>query len=409
MEDSSILRATRRSRTEDYNPGMDSVAATWRRLSSRSPFGFDVIFAVGLSVLILVEGVVIQDSNLGSNQSISPTVLLMTIPLAWRRRLPLLVFGIVVVGAVLSLEEAPYTGITTIMIAAYSVGAYARYRLLSLAVVVATGIVIVTVFHGTLPPIPDTAGPFLVLIPLWLVGNALRTRQRRAEASEDRAARLEQEQELTTQVALAAERGRIARELHDVVAHNVSVMVVQAGAARHVLAAAPEQANQALLAVEASGREAMTELRSLLGVMRDVDEDLALAPQPGLNQLQPLIRRVHDAGLAVELRTVGIPRHLPPGIDLAAYRIVQEALTNCLKYSGLAPTKVILDYRERELKIEVLDEGPAEPSHSSEALGRGLVGMRERVALYGGALEAGPRLERGYAVRAWLPTTDNGQ
>jgi signal transduction histidine kinase len=388
---------------------MDSIATAWRRLGSRSPLAFDVMLAVALSVLMVFEGMVRQNSDMGSGQSLSPTALLMTVPLAWRRRQPLLVFGVVVAGAVLSLEEVPYTGIACIMVAAYSVGAYARFRLLSLAVLVATGIVIVTVFHGGLPPIPESVGPFIVLIPLWLVGNALRTRQLRADASEDRATRLEQEQELMTQVALAEERGRIARELHDVVAHNVSVMVVQAGAARHVLNAAPEQANEALLAVEASGREAMTELRTLVGVLSDVDENPALAPQPGLDQLQPLIRRVHDAGLDVELRTEGTPRPLPPGIDLAAYRIVQEALTNALKYSGLARTEVILDYRDDELKIEILDEGPTEPSHLSAALGRGLVGMRERAALYGGTLEAGPRLKRGYAVRAWLPTTEDGQ
>jgi signal transduction histidine kinase len=204
----------------------------------------------------------------------------------------------------------------------------------------------------------------------------------------------------------------MARELHDVVAHSVSVMVVQAGAARQVVNASPEKAGEALLAVESVGREALTELRNLLGLLSDHSADPVeapdLAPQPGMDELASLIQRVGEAGLPVELRVVGRPRPLPAGVDLAAYRIVQEALTNALKYSGLARTEVVLDYRDSELKVEVLDEGAGERPRSAVGAvgartGRGLAGMRERVALYGGRLEAGPRLERGYAVRAWLP------
>jgi signal transduction histidine kinase len=147
----------------------------------------------------------------------------------------------------------------------------------------------------------------------------------------------------------------------------------------------------------------MTELRSLLGVLSHDVSDLALAPQPGLDQLEPLLQRVREAGLPVELRIEGEARPLPVGVDLAAYRIVQEGLTNALKYAGMAHTEVVLDYREAELKVEILDDGLGERPGDKQEQGRGLVGMRERVALYGGRLEAGPRLERGYAVRAWLP------
>jgi signal transduction histidine kinase len=171
-----------------------------------------------------------------------------------------------------------------------------------------------------------------------------------------------------------------------------------------VLDTAPDKSRDALLTVEETGRTAMAELRNLLGVLGNDGLDPALAPQPGMADLDGLIDRVREAGLPVELRIEGQPRGLPPGVDLAAFRIVQEALTNALKYSGLAHTDVILDYRDRELKLEVLDEGTAgQRAKDGPEPGRGLVGMRERVALFGGMLEAGPRLSGGYAVRAWLP------
>jgi signal transduction histidine kinase len=289
------------------------------------------------------------------------------------------------------------------MIAAYSVGAYCRYRLSSVAVLLATAAGVDAVFTHPSSNQSDYALPFILLIPFWLVGNAVRIRQLRADAFEKKATRLEEDREVATQAALAAERNRIARELHDVVAHSVSVMVVRAGAARQVMSTSPEEAREYLMAVESSGREAMTELRNLLGVLSPDTSDLSLAPQPGLDQLEPLLQRVGDAGLPVELRVEGRPRPLPLGVDLAAYRIVQEGLTNALKYSGLAHTKVILEYRDAELKVEILDDGTGHRPAASPEGGRGLVGMQERVALYGGRLEAGARLEQGYAVRAWLP------
>jgi len=359
----------------------------------------DAIMALALTVFAVLEG---SRRAWGDPGAFGPATLVMTVALAWRRRQPLLVF-IVVVGAAVSGWAAPFVGITAIMIAAYSVGAYYARRLLSLGVLFITATVIVTVYHGRLPPIPDFLGPYVVLMPLWLIGYAIRIRQLRADFFEDRATRLEREQEQATRAAIAEEQARIARELHDVVAHNVSVMVVQAGAARHVLQASPDRATEALLAVESSGREAMTELRRLLGLLSHDDEGVSLTPQPGAGQLDALIRRVAEAGLPATRSVAGQPRPLPPGIDLTVYRIVQEALTNALKYADLARTDVILDYRDAELKVEILDEGPGHGAREGEGPGHGLVGMRERVALYGGTLEVGPRLERGYAVRVWLP------
>ena len=380
-----------------YNAAMMSVGTSIR---IPSPYLVDALPAGALGFLMLVE-LAARGDPFPPAASLFP-ILVVAVALAFRRRQPLVAFGVIVGMVVLSLISAPYTGIAAIMVAAYSVGAHSRYRLASLGLMLATATGVDLVFHGGLPPIPDLAGPFVALVPLWMVGNAMRMRQLRIDVSEERAARLEREQELTTRAALAEERARIARDLHDVLAHSVSVMVVQAGAARQVLTTSPEEARQALLSVESTGRDAMTELRGLLDVLRE-DNALPLAPQPGMEDVDGLVRRVRAAGLPVELHVEGTRRPLPVGIDLAAYRIVQEALTNALKYSGLAATTVMLEYRVNELKLEVLDEGAAGESAQMPASGRGLLGMRDRVALYGGSFEAGPRPGRGYAVRVWLP------
>jgi signal transduction histidine kinase len=379
---------------------MASVTAAWYRVRDLPATTQDWALALFLTALIYLPN--------GTGTQAGPPALLVTLPLAFRRRWPLPVFLVVMVGAIAGGAQVGgpgpgYIPIAAIMVAAYSVGAYSALRWGSLGVLLVAAIVVLAI-HGELPPIPHAAAPFVVLFPLWLIGNALRTKQRRADAFEDKASRLEREREAALKAAVAGEQARIARELHDVVAHSVGVMVVQAGAARKILDQSPAEARQALVAVESTGRETMSELRTMLGLFSDGDAATAeLAPQPGLNQIEPLIKRVGDAGLPVELHIKGVPRQLPQGVDLAAYRIVQEALTNCLKYSGLAMTEVNLEFREGELKLEVLDQGQPQPAGAAAALGRGLVGMRERVAVYGGTLEAGPCLERGYAVRAWLP------
>jgi len=253
------------------------------------------------------------------------------------------------------------------------------------------------------------------LILIAVIGNAMQAR--------DRIRRMQAEHAAATRRALDEERALIASELHDVVTHNVSVMIVQAGAARQVLAADPAEATAALLAVEASGRAAMTELRHLLGLLSPAgtgagpDGGLVpdgaetgqdLSPQPGLGQLQPLIERLATAGLPVELQVGGAPRALPPGLDLAAYRVVQEAVTNVLKHAGKPKTTVRLDYGEADLVVEVADAGrliPAVGPAPSEVpgSGRGLLGLRERIALYGGELDAGPQPDGGWLVCARLP------
>ncbi|MER5640678.1 histidine kinase [Kitasatospora sp. NPDC002227] len=245
-----------------------------------------------------------------------------------------------------------------------------------------------------------------------------RARRRHRAALEERGWLLERERESAARQAVAAEHARIARELHDIVSHNVSVMVIQAGAARQVLATQPEEAAAALLAVEGAGRDTMTELRTLLGVLapsqsgedEPYEEADALAPQPSLTRLSPLIDRIAFAGLPVEVKVSGEPRPLPAGVDVTAYRIIQEALTNALKHGqDGVKAEVTVRYAERYLRVEVLNGGPSvlsgtpAPAREADGAGRGLIGLRERVGVYGGELDARRRLGGGYRVRARLP------
>jgi signal transduction histidine kinase len=234
----------------------------------------------------------------------------------------------------------------------------------------------------------------VVLAVMLLVRRVVGDRERRAQLAE-------RERDLAAREAVAGERARIARELHDVVAHSVSVIVVQAQAGPRLLAE-PAQVRDVFHSIETTGREALDELRRLLGVLRARDEQLPVGPQPGLDALQPLIQQLREAGLRVELRVEGEPVRLPPGIDLSAYRIVQEALTNTLKHAGPAEAEVIVRYHHSTLELEILDNGTGAPARVNGS-GHGLVGMRERVALYGGSLEAGARNGHGFGVRARLP------
>jgi signal transduction histidine kinase len=248
----------------------------------------------------------------------------------------------------------------------------------------------------------------------------LRARRSYVKALEERGWLLERERESAARTAVDAERARIARELHDIVSHNVSLMVVQAATAREVLSTMPGEAEAALRAVEGAGRDAMTELRHLLGLLApspsgdDEPYGAELAPQPSLSRLSPLIDRVAFAGLPVEVRISGEPRPLPTGIDVTAYRIVQESLTNALKHGDGVKAEVTIRYADRYLRLEVLNTGPSvltgradppprRPRPPQEGPGRGLLGLRERVAVYGGELDARRRLGGGYRVRARIP------
>jgi signal transduction histidine kinase len=232
---------------------------------------------------------------------------------------------------------------------------------------------------------------------VWVAGRLVRSRTREASRLARETERLEAERVM----AVADERARIARELHDVIAHSVSVMVVQAEAAQEVLKRHPTRAVEPLKAVQETGRQAMVEMSRLVGLLREDGEEVGLAPQPGLRELQTLASEVRDAGLPVRLRIEGQPTQIPLGVDLTAYRILQEALTNAIKHAGPAHADVTIRYRTDTLELEIVDDGPG--TGNGHVGGHGLVGMRERVTVFGGELAAGPRPQGGFAVHARLP------
>jgi signal transduction histidine kinase len=332
-----------------------------------------------------------------------------TVPLIWRRRAPLAV--LVVVLASLAIPDAVYgmgddasAPFAGVLVAAYASGAYTSRR----DGRIAAGIIAAVVLLIALSIGENVAGDAIfigaILFAVWGAASVVRSRQELAGALAARTVELEHEREEKAKLAVAEERARIARELHDVVAHNLSIMVVQAGAERRALGDERPQTSQVLATIEETGRAAMAEMRRLLGMLRRSDDELALAPQPSLRHLDDLVEQVREAGMPVELRIEGQPRPIAPGIDLSAYRIVQEALTNALKHAGPAQARVTVRYGDSELDIEIADDG-AGATGDAPFGGHGLVGMRERVALFGGDLATGRRLGGGYAVRARLPLT----
>lgn len=257
-------------------------------------------------------------------------------------------------------------------------------------------------------------GTVLFTVPFvlaWVLGDSMRTRRAYWAQLEEKAARLEKEREAQSRIAVAAERARIARELHDVVAHNVSVMVVQADGAAYVLDAAPEQTRQALETISGTGRQALAEMRRLLGVLRtgEQPEGGEYVPQPGVDQLSDLMEQVRGAGLPVDFQVEGEPRELPSSVELTAYRIVQEALTNTRKHGGPAVGATVrLSYQDDDLDLLIEDDGRGAQRElyeegGADGLGHGLIGMRERVGMVGGTLAAGPRSGGGFRVSAVLP------
>ncbi|MGW5778147.1 sensor histidine kinase [Streptomyces sp. NPDC003863] len=331
--------------------------------------------------------------------------LLTALPLVLRRRFPLAVYWVVTVASVVlhlgdAADDATRTTFAAGLVAAYSAAMHSPHRK-SVAASLLAGALLYAVF----PLVPDVDSdlvPLLVLLPLALASHGVHLWRQRERV-------LREEQEAALRRAVEAERSRIARELHDVVTHNVSMMTIQAGAARTVLAASPELAREAMLAVEAAGRTAMSELRHVMGLLTmaadgpDPAADVALAPQPGLDRLTELTDRVRSSGVPVEVAVRGVPVELPAGVDLAAYRVVQEALTNALKHADGARVSVTVEYGAGRLWVEVSDTGGRRRRSAEPGGGHGLLGLRERLAVYGGTLDAGSRPHGGYRVCAVIP------
>ena len=328
-------------------------------------------------------------------------VLLQSLPLLLRRRYPLPVLAVVLPAAIATQFIVGVLPPFALGLALYTVASHTERRIAFRAGSVTLVALAVLLATRTGPNARESVVRLIIIAcATWILGDNVRTKRAYYRELEERAERLEREREDNIRRAAAEEQGRIARELHDVIAHSVSVMVVQAAAAIDIFERQPERAKEALLSIEESGRSALTELRRLLGVVRS-DERGRLEPQPGLAALEELLDQVRSTGLEVELRLDGELSELPSGVDLSAYRIVQEALTNTLKHARATRVLVHLERRERELTIEVTDDGAG--SGEESANGHGLIGMRERAALLGGELEVGAQGGGGFAVRVRLP------
>jgi signal transduction histidine kinase len=334
---------------------------------------------------------------------IAIAIVATALPLAVRRLYPTACALVILISVVAIRDWVPPVVFATAAFAAYSAVVHSRYRQLAAGVVLTGAVIITMTFPNTLPNVSQRYSALIVAFATLAAGLGMRELSRRAGDSVARLHRAQAEHAAATQRALEQERARIAAELHDVVTHNVSVMVVQAGAARQILGRSPAAAREALLAIEASGRNAMTELRHLLGLLApDRSVEAILQPQPCLDEIPALIACVQAAGLAVELTVTGTAAPLPLGLDLAAYRVVQEALTNVIKHADGARTLVHITWGT-ELEVTISNDGAYGSTTDGAAGGRGLIGLRERAAIYGGSLDAGPRPGGGWRVRGRFP------
>ena len=400
-----------------------SVRWTWRAAGANLGAFADAGFAIaGIGVTAVAEWgpkaqigtLVVRTLVVGPLWLRAVLPLLIGAPLFWRRRAPLLMWTALWAAITLQAVVTPHAAaglqvMFVLFVGSYSLAAHSSLRrAVSGLAIMAPGAVIwvltsrgignglLVIPHGVIAGQPRNAGVFLVgeVLAWWLLGVFVRAR-REAAALAGRNAALEQQAER----AVAAERARIARELHDIVAHHLSVVVLQAAGAQ----ASGRPATGALQKIEHSGRQALTEMRRLLGVLRESPDETGLTPQPGVGELAALAESVRAAGLPVRLVVDADHAALPAAVGVSAYRIVQEALTNVLKHAGQAHAEVAIGCADGAVTIEVTDDGAGIPAGGSPAGGQGLAGMRERAAIFGGQLAAGPRPGGGYAVRAVLP------
>jgi signal transduction histidine kinase len=374
-------------------------------------YWFELVIAV-MAIAGMLELVVGRNSPGAPSTTLwftIPAVGVLVAPLFLRRRFPFAgPAAYFVLAAALSYIDAllvPFIGSLGVvgLAAAFMLGWYVRNSLQTvLGLVLTLGSLVIIVYKI---PGAQTVGDFIFL-PLrfavaWVAGYAVRVRSEQAEAAEVRATRAERDREAAARVAVAEERSRIARELHDIVAHAVSVMVLQVGAVRHKLPPALAEASDALKSVERTGRTALAEMRQLLAAMRPDGDEAEFTPQPGLDGLDSLLKDIDRAGLPVRLHADGDPFPLPRAVDLSAYRIIQEGLTNALKHAQASHADVIVRYGSDELQIEIRDDGRG--AATTDGLGHGLVGVRERIKIYGGEMSAGTATEGGFVLSTRLP------
>ena len=387
----------------------------------RHPTWVDTFWAV---FLLGLSGVSIASTSYASGRHGTATGALavsavMCVAIALRRRWPekMLVLVLVTGLAQLVLDIEPVAADFAMLVIVYTVAAVGARWASRFAL--ATGLGAATLSQIRWPQEHTSSAGLVALavfqtVPFalaWVLGDSIRTRRAYFAQLEERNARLEKEREAQAKVAVAAERARIARELHDVVAHNVSVMVVQADGAAYVLDSAPDQAKKALETISSTGRQALAEMRRLLGVLRtgEHQEGGEYVPQPDVEQIEDLVEQCRGSGLPVDFKIEGTPRPLPSGVELTAYRIVQEALTNTRKHGGPnAGASVRLVYFDDGLGLLVEDDGKGAPHELYEeggvdGRGHGLIGMRERIGMVGGTLDAGPRPGGGFRISALLP------
>ncbi len=375
---------------------------------SRQGWAFDVVLAfaattVGLDYLTALGNRIPLDAHTARMIGLVALTLVSGGALVFRRRYPLIVFWVVLGALVATPDLASRLTFYSFVIAAYSAAAFGPYRIPTLVSLVLGVFETGELRYDVWPVVPAQYVTLLVVVPMLVATLGLRAWRVRADAERERLSEVERRQADRLRGAVEDERARIARELHDVVTHNVSVMVIQAGAARKIMDRSPGQATEALLAVEESGRLAMTELRQAMGLLTTDPDGPDLAPQPGLDQLPALVGRVRDAGADVELTVTGPARPVPSGIGLAAYRVVQEGLTNAVKHAAGAAVRVVVEYGPGLLRVEVTDTGGAAAPAAATGNGRGLLGLRERLAVYGGTLQAGRRPAGGFRVEALVP------
>ena len=382
---------------ENEARGVRPAFARMGTFARRYPHLSEIALALGVFLLCIPELITEHDQRV----SVLLFSAALALPLIWRRRYPMRVF--LVLAAVAFAQWVVQVNVVAdvaLLIALYTVAANeSRTKTILAAAVLELGAILAAVSDGGFR---EFVGLSALSVAAGVLGTSVRHRRALLASLEDRAARLELERDQQGLIAAAAERARIAREMHDIVAHNLTVMIALADGAVFAAERTPEKATSAMETVSATGRQALAEMRRLLGVLRDDEQTSTLVPQPGVPQIDQLVEQVRAAGLPVTLEVAGDGRALPAGAQLTVFRLVQESLTNCLKHAGAsAVARVRLRYAADGVDVEITDNGPGR-SRPAESGGRGLDGMRERAAVYAGTVEAGPRAGGGWTVHARL-------